>query len=429
MDEQTITILTDDERRTVSDTPEGGFIEAFEKWAAQKTDAPAYTLQAAGLMAISLAAGDTVVLPNFFGTPVHMNLYILIVGPSTTLRKSTVLGMVKNILPVNLQTGQNYIVTMDDVSVQAFNKVAGESGKSMSPILMSVDEVAGLFQTVRRKNSFLAGFDKTLMRAYDHSAIYINRVESEVVAPGGAFINIFAASTPEPLMEVLNADDVASGLLPRFLIFDATTAIRGKRRSLMDRLAAQEDWEEGAEELKKQLIEVAMDRARGLPTGTDDDGSLLFPVTTLGLSKDAIERLDAIDGAWSAEVPDDTAEWAAIKGRGFWHLVKLAGLYALSRDGREAQVELIDVLRAAWLVETTIGDLVTMQDALGANQLERRINQATDILSIGSTKGVAASAIARQMKLSVRDNAEVRETMRLRGLIEVDEDSGRWRLT
>jgi hypothetical protein len=425
VDERTITILTDAERTKVSKTPEGGFVQGFEEWAAKKTDAPGYTLQAAALMAISLAAGDTVVLPDFFGAPVHMNLYILIVGPSTTLRKSTVLGMVKNILPKNLQTGQDYIVTMDDVSVQAFNKVAGESGTTMSPILMSVDEVAGLFQTVRRKNSYLAGFDKTLMRAYDHSAIYINRVESKVVAPQGAFINIFAASTPEPLMEVLNADDVASGLLPRFLIFDATTALRGTRRSLMDRLAAQEDWEEGAEELKAQLTDVALDRATGMPTGTEDDGSLIFPVTTLGLSKAAIERLDAIDAQWSREVPEDTTEWAAIKGRGFWHLVKLAGLYALSRDGRKGQVELIDVLRAAWLVETTISDLVTMQDALGANQLERRINQAEDILALGGDNGVSASAFSRQMKLSMRDTAEVRATMELREIIEVD-DKGRW---
>jgi hypothetical protein len=230
-------------------------------------------------------------------------------------------------------------------------------------------------------------------------------------------------------MDVLNADDVASGLLPRFLIFDATTAIRGKRRSLMDRLAAQEDWEEGAEELKRQLIEVAMDRATGMPIGTNDDGSLIFPVTTLGLSKAAIERLDDIDNEWSGQVSEDSSEWAAIKGRGFWHLVKLAGLYALSRDGRDAQVELIDVLRAAWLVETTISDLVTMQDALGANQLERRIKQATDILELGGNNGVAASAIARQMKLSHRDNAELRETMRVRDLIEVDEDNGRWTLT
>ena len=422
-----VEILTDDERKLVSDNPETGFLADFEAWASKKTDAPGYTLQAAGLMALSLAAGDTVVLPNFFGSTVYMNLYVLIVGPSTTLRKSTVLGMVKDILPRNLQNGQDYIITMDDVSPQAFNKIAGAQGKTMGPILLSVDEVAGLFQTVRRKNSYMAGFDSTLLRAYDHSPIYVSRTESEVVAPRGAFINIFAASTPGPLMEVLEASDVSSGLLPRFLIFDATSAIRGDRRSLMERLAAQEEWEEGAENLKKMLTEIAFDRAMGIPIGEDEYGGSLFDVTTIELSTEAVERLDSIDDQWSGEAGRDSAEWAAIKGRGFWHIVKLAGLYALSRAGKEATMEEIDVLRAAWLVETTIGDLVTMQDSLGSNQLERRINEASDLLALAGAGGMAQAGIARQLKLSSRELAELRDTMTVRDLLEVGADNGKWR--
>ena len=423
----TVEILTAPERKLVTDNPETGFLAAFEEWAAKKTDAPGYTLQAAGLMALSLAAGDTVVLPNFFGSTVYMNLYVLIVGPSTTLRKSTVLGMVKDILPKNLETGQDYIITMDDVSPQAFNKVAGTQGKTMGPILLSVDEVAGLFQTVRRKNSYMAGFDSTLLRAYDHSPIYVSRTESEVVAPGGAFINIFAASTPGPLMEVLEASDVSSGLLPRFLIFDATEAVRGDRQSLMARLEAQDEWEEGAENLKKMLTEIAFDRAMGMPMGLDEYGGALFDVTTLELSTEAVERLDLIDDQWSDEAGRDSAEWAAIKGRGFWHIVKLSGLYALSRAGKEATMEVIDVLRAAWLVETTIGDLVTMQDNLGANSLERRINEASDLLAIAGPPGMAQAGIARQLKLSARDLKELEDTMTVRDLLQVSESNGKWR--
>jgi hypothetical protein len=422
-----IEILTAAERRLVTDNPESGFLFDFEEWAAKKTDAPGYTLQAAGLMALSLAAGDTVVLPNFFGSTVYMNLYVLIVGPSTTLRKSTVLGMVKDILPKNLQNGQDYIITMDDVSPQAFNKIAGAQGKVMGPILLSVDEVAGLFQTVRRKNSYMAGFDSTLLRAYDHSPIYVSRTESEVIAPGGAFINIFAASTPGPLMEVLEASDVSSGLLPRFLIFDATEAVRGDRRSLMERLAAQDEWEEGAANLKAQLTEIAFDRATGIPIGEDEYGGAVFEVTTIDLSTEAVERLDAIDDQWSDEAGRDSAEWAAIKGRGFWHIVKLAGLYALSRAGKDATMEKIDVLRAAWLVEVTIGDLVTMQDNLGANALERRINEASELLAIAGPKGMAQAGIARQLKLSARDLKELEDTMTVRDLLQVSESTSKWR--
>lgn len=421
-----IDILTDDERRLVEGTPEVGFLADFEAWAGKKTDAPAYTLKAAGLMALSLAAGDTVVLPNFFGAYVYMNLYILIVGPSTTLRKSTVLGMVSGLLPKNTTTGQDYIVTMDDVSSQAFNKVAAKQGALMAPILMNVDEVSGLFQTIRKQNSYLAGFDKTLMRAYDHSPIYINRVNDEIAAPRGAFINIFAASTPEPLMDVLSTDDVASGLLPRFVIFDARGAIRGRRRTLKERLEAQETWEEEAEGLRDILAGIAGNRCHGIPTGTDEYGNAEFPITVLPFTDDAIERLDVIDNAWSDEAGKDTTNWAAIKGRGFWHLMKLAGLYALSREGAGATVEYIDVLRAAHLVETTIGDLGLMQEEVGANMAERQINVVMEEIALAGAQGLAISALARKLKLSARDIQEIGNTLRVRKMIQVTDDE-RWR--
>ncbi len=90
-----LTLMSVGERRLVEigQLPHTGFVADFAKWAARKTDAPPYTLKAAGLMALSLAAGDGVVMEGIFNDKyVHMNLYIVIVGASTVLRKSTVLG-------------------------------------------------------------------------------------------------------------------------------------------------------------------------------------------------------------------------------------------------------------------------------------------------------------------------------------------------
>lgn len=420
-----INILTDSERRTVEMTDETGFISDFMAWAGKKTDAPEYTLKAAAFMALSLAAGDTLVLPPFFGPPVYMNLYVLVVGPSTTLRKSTVLGMVKDLLPKNTATNQDYIVTMDDVSMQAFNKVAAAQGALMAPVLMNVDEVAGLFATVRKANSYLGGFDKTLMKAYDHSPIYIKRVNDETVAKKGAFINIFAASTPEPLMDVLDSDDVASGLLPRFLIFDATDAQRGRRRTLMERLAVQEEWEGDAEGLKGFLADIAADRAAGVPIGADEDGNALFKVTTMPFTDEAVLRLDEIDAIWSDDAGLDDSNWAAIKGRGFWHLMKLSGLFALSRAGKGATVELIDVLRAAHVVETTIADLRRMETEVGANSGERKLLEVMRLIGENSGGKMKVSQIARRLSLTSKEVIDMGNTLVLRDMIEVDKaDNG-----
>lgn len=418
-------ILTEQERNELARNPETGFIPEFVEWAALKTDASRYALEAAALQALSLAAGDTVVLPPFFGSsPIYMNLYIMLVGPSTTMRKTTVLNFVRDLLPVNELSGQPYIKFMDDVSIQAFNREAAEAGNTMSPVILSVDEVAGLFQLVRNKSgSYLAGFDKTLLRVYDHTPIKIHRVGRDVENEAGAFVNIFAATTPEPLLEVLDSDDVESGLLPRFIIFDVRDALRGNRRSLMSRLEDQEKWEGIKRELQLHLADIAQDRASGKPEGQRPDGSVFYNQTVLEFSPDAIKRLDLLDQKFHDEVPGDTSAVGAIKGRAFWQIVKLSGLYALSRAGKNARVERIDVLRAMFTVETTVEDLLTMKEEVGANVLERRILEVEKVLKGSPNKTMKMTSIMRRLRLSQFEGRELAGTLMMRGHIQSKKDS------
>lgn len=426
-------LLTDAEqsRATYLAANDDGFLARFAEWASLKTDAPSYSLMASGLMALSMSAGDVVVLPNIFGgQPVHMNLYVLLVGPSTTMRKTTVLNFVRDLLPQNQTTRQPYMTFMDDVSMQAFNRELGEAGKQMAPVLLNVDEVAGLFQQVRnRSGSYLVGFDKTLMKAYDHSPVSIHRVGQKIDVDKGAFVNVFAASTPEPLMEVLGSDDVESGLLPRFIVFDVREATRGRRLSLMERLQRDDEFGEKEEELKRFLLSIAANRARGIPDGPDPE-NMPYQRHVLDVDMDALARLDDIDARFTAEAGADSTAWGAIKGRAFWHIFKLSGLFALSRDGRNATVTLDDVLRACWLVEQTVSDLGRMQNEVGSSVLERRINEV--LATIEETRGrrMKVSAIARKLKLSARDLGELSATLLHRELVEIEknETGSYWRI-
>lgn len=417
---QEFAILSDAEHRVLGRTPDKGFIPQFEKWAGMKTDAPPYTLKAAALQALSLAAGDTVIMPGLFSdSPTHMNLYIMVVGPSTTMRKTTVLNYVRGLLPKHQQTGKDYISFLDDVSTQAFNKAMAEAGKRQSPLMFSVDEVAGLFEVVRRKNSYLSGFDKVLLKAYDHSPVMIQRTNSKIEVERGCFVNIFAASTPEPLMEVLNSDDVESGLLPRFLIFDSRDAARGERLSLMERRKRDDVWLALKAELQAFLYLIARDRADGLPIASDlEEKTETYPTTVLDVTDSAMERLDAIDELWTREAATDSTGWGAIKGRAFWHIVKLSGLFALSRKALEAEVELIDVLRAAHLVEETVGDLIRMSDEVGANALERRVNEVMELINSTRNGKIAQSVIGSRLGLSYRELNDLYQTVKSRDLIK-----------
>lgn len=414
-----IEFLNEDERRLVETTPETGFVSKFEKWAAMKTDAAPYGLHAAALQALSLSAGDGVVLPPFFGTrPIYMNLYIMLVGPSTTMRKTTVLGFVRDLLPHNVNDGKMITRFLDDVSIQAFNKEMAKAGMMEAPIIVSVDEVAGLFQVVRKSGSYLSGFDKTLMKAYDHSPVHIARVGSNVDSDRGAFVNVFAASTPEPLVEVLESEDLESGLLPRFIIFDVREAVRGRRIPLGQRLAKHDQWEGIQDELRIFLADIAEHRANGIPIGIQD-GQVEFEKTVIGLDEEALARIDRFDADFGRDVSKEDTVVGAIKGRALWHIVKVAGLYALSRDGRKATVKLIDVLRAAHLVETTVNDLLVMREEIGSNLLERRIKEVETVLRQNPQREMKRSAVIRRMVLSAYDAKNLQDTLFVRDLIEI----------
>lgn len=418
-----IDIITEDERRLVEQTPDNGFIPDFVAWASKRTDAPLFLLKAAAMMALSLSSGDTVVLPNPFGSGgVAMNLYVLIVGPSTTMRKTTVLGYVKDIVPKSGQTHESYIKVIDDTSPQALNKACAEAGSTMTPVIFSLDEVSGLFQVARRKNSYLGGLDKILLTMYDHSPISISRTHGSIESERGAFVNLFAASTPEPLMEILDGDDIASGLLPRFIIFDARDAVRGESIPFKERIRSNPEWEAEQAVLGEFLHDIARDRANGVPIGQNADGSVNYLVTTLDASDEALDRLYELDEEAKRSVIDDGDAIGAIRGRATWHIYKVAGLYALSRAGREAQVELIDILRAAHLIEDTSSDLVKMVDEVGANLLERRIKEVMEFISINPQGRQEATLIARRLSLSMNEVRELLGTLMVRGMVTVEKD-------
>lgn len=428
MEQRAFSILTDAERQLLDDTPENqtnDFLPRFIKWAGMKTDAPEYTLRAAGLMALSLAAGDTVVLPPLVGSsPIFMNLYILMVGPSTIMRKTTVLGYIADLLPVNQQSGERYITFLDDVSPQAFFKVTGKNGLKMAPVIMAVDEVSGLMAQAKKRDSHMAGFEALLLKAYDHTPINIARTKGNIENPYGCFVNLFAASTPEPLMEVLGDDDINSGLLPRFIIFDGRDAGSSKRIPFGSRIEDDEEWTETAEGLKAFLLSIAAGRAAGVPLETLQDNRRLFPVTEIQITPEALARIDQIDEMLTESARRDESGWAAIKGRALWHVVKVSGLHALSRNPNPEKVTvlLIDVLRAARLVEDTTNDLHRMREEMGTNNHERLILAAVKILDESRTGKVKQAQFSRKLGLSHFDLMKIAGTMVTREIMKTEKD-------
>src|SRR5690606_4655749 len=192
------------------------------------------------------------------------------------------------------------------------------------------------------------------------------------------------------------------------------------RIPLGQRLDRHEEWEEKKRELQAHLARIAESRASGVPTDVVD-GVPKFPVTTMRFSPRALELLDSLDQRFNREIAHDTSAAGAIKGRAFWHIAKLSGLYALSRGGKEAEILEIDVLRAMWLMEETVGDLLRMKEEVGANVLERRIKQVETILKTSHGK-VKMTTIMRRLKLNGFETKDLLATLAYRGLINQSKD-------
>ena len=331
------------------------------------------------------------------------------------LRKSTVLGYITDLMP-HTTGGGNLVTVLDDVSPQALNRALAGAGSAKTPVLMNLDEVAGIFEVQKRSNSYLKGFDKVLMKAYDHSAIHVLRAQSSIDVPEGAFVSILSASTPDPLFHVLEQEDVESGLLPRFLIFDAREAQRGRRRSLMAR-QADESWAEDKKPLMEQIVKLAAPTISRQPKPIE-----------IEFDPQALKRLDQLDAVIYREARDQSTALGAMKGRAFWHVVKVAGLYALSRDGRTATVEVVDVLRAMHLVEECVQDLARMSSEVSANAFERRANEVLAYLTTAGGESPQA-VVTQALSLEWKEAADIVRTLEMRGQMAVDKQTKQWRLT
>lgn len=420
--------LTEAEKALAETTPDTGFLPDFVRWVNLKSDAPPYGVKAAGLAALSLAAGDTVLVENFFDdSPLHLNLYIMLVGPSTTMRKTTILSKVQALMPKNLQSGQDILTVLDDASPQAFNRAMADAGRLQVPLLYSVDEVAGLFEVSRKKNSYLAGFDKILMKAFDHHPVHIHRTNSKIESDSGAFVCVFAATTPDPLAEVLTQDDIESGLLPRFIVLNLTDAQRGPDIPLAEKKRNSEEFDAIGRDLAAHLGRICT-RATGVPTGYDPQTqAATYPKTVLTFTNEATDRLDALNRAITRSGIESATGVAAMTGRAFHHITKLAALHRLSRmTGAEVldaiEVDLIDVLKATNFAETALDDLVALSERFGANDHERRVAEAVAILDRANGQEVEATTIASRLNLTGREAREVYGTLTARGIASFRQD-------
>lgn len=187
--------------------PENDFVEAYKDYAMQISDAPAKYQELMALSIISTILGRQVYL-KYGVYNLYPNLYIVLIGKSTVMRKSACLNMAKYILR---KYNTELVLPSDFTPEGLFNLLS--------------DKPAGLISWSEFKNflinasmkSYQAGLKEFITEAYDCPDILEKKLVKQSYEIKNLYLNIITASTLNWFTDSINESDTLGGFLGRFI--------------------------------------------------------------------------------------------------------------------------------------------------------------------------------------------------------------------
>lgn len=196
-----------------------GFFRAFRDWVAPTTDGALETVYAGAAVALGLAAGRSRAV--FYGRRLFANVFALVVGPSGTVRKTTVVSRVLDLLEQAFPTDFVRVVRSIGSAEGFLEHFCADTGDALEGIpgqrvLFTESEFTDVLTKIGRAGT--ANVQDVLMRLYDGENVShrTRRRPIEVVEP---FLAALCTTTPENLAGRLDPYCVESGFLPRWSVF------------------------------------------------------------------------------------------------------------------------------------------------------------------------------------------------------------------
>jgi hypothetical protein len=195
-------------------TPPGSALQKYEAYWTPTTDAPREYLIPCGLAVIGTTISTNVFLP-FGGDKVYPNLWAIILGPSSTFRKSTTVKQARRTL-ARLSKGQpNAMLFPDEFSKEALVTRLADKAQG----LLTYSEFSGAMAAFGR--DYMSGTKELLADLYDSPARYERIVGKQTITASNVCLSILAASQTDWLLEKLKEGDVRGGFMARFTYWPA----------------------------------------------------------------------------------------------------------------------------------------------------------------------------------------------------------------
>jgi hypothetical protein len=385
--------------------PAGHFLADYIAYASARTDAPHEYHEAAGLALLASATAGVKARLRPYPHGLGTNLYMLLLGPSTTWRKSTAKDIARDIHDAVIPNGS----LADLTSPEGFlEQLAARSGEAST---WFVDEVGDLLDKLHHAK-FMAGLKGALLQLYDGRDYRYTRHSKR--AKGGQreqdedfvrdpHLSILGLGT-EALFDGLTSTDLTTGLLIRFAI--VAPARKPPRRGFDE---APPELADRRQALTRRLHAVFAWCLAGSPAVVFAPG--------------ALARLDRFAARGEHDAAELEERQRAMLQRLDAMVIKLSMLCAAGRSDATAQAQLVveprDVEAATTIATRWRRDAVSFAERIGETEFERAVGRALRIAE--RRKGpVNRRDIARAVHIPKRMLDDVEATLTDRGLIRVE---------
>jgi Protein of unknown function (DUF3987) len=195
-------------------TPVSSALQHFELYWTPLTDAPREYIVPAGLSTIGTVIANRVYVP-FGGDRIYANTWNVLLGPSSTYRKSTVVKFARRTL-ARLTDGQpDEYLFPDEFSKEALVSRLGERAQG----LLTYREFSGALAGFSR--DYMSGTKELLADLYDCPDKYERVVGQKTITATNVCLSILAASQTDWLLEKIHENDLRGGFLARFTFWPA----------------------------------------------------------------------------------------------------------------------------------------------------------------------------------------------------------------
>ena len=172
------------------------------------TDAPREYIVPCALVTIATVLSHRVYVP-FGGDRVYPNLWVVLLGPSSTFRKTTTVKQVRRTLGRLTEGDPHGLLFPDEFSKEALVSRLAERAQG----LLTYSEFSGALAAMGR--DYMSGTKELLADLYDSPPKYQRTVGNRTITAQNVCIGILAASQTDWLLEKIKESDIRGGFMAR----------------------------------------------------------------------------------------------------------------------------------------------------------------------------------------------------------------------